>query len=155
MAIAIIRKAFEDQDKANPGPLSYTPNLDKFSLKAFNRLSHNRKISRPMVAGFLLDLPDHYTPNTPIKSINISVLKNKFLLLISRQNFNTINDIAHVNSGKVSPYSMFEHYSHKGLYFLKLSLYEYYKVVSVVKRECKQEGDYEFDDTYTPKKMFL
>ena len=59
------------------------------------------------------------------------------------------------NGGKILPYSMFEHYSHKDLYFLKLSLYEYYKVVSIVKLKRKQEGDYEFDDTHTQKEMFL
>ena len=155
MAAAIVRKAFEDQDKPGPGPPSYTPNLDRFSLKAFNRLSHDHQVSGPLVAGFLLDLPDHYTPDAPVKSINISVLKDKFPLLISGQNFNTTNDVARVNGGKVPPYSMFEHYSHRGLCFLKLSLYEYYRVVSVVKRERKQEGDYEFDDTHTQKEMFL
>lgn len=85
----------------------------------------------------------------------MSVLKAKFLLLILRQNFNTTNDITYVNSGKVFLYFMFEHYSHKGLCFLKLSFYEYYKVVSVVKHKLKQEGDYKFDNIYTHKRIFL
>ena len=77
------------------------PTLDKFLLKAFNRLSYNREVSRLLVAGFLLDLPDHYTPNAPIKLINLFVLKTKFPLLISRQNFINTDDIACVNGGKV------------------------------------------------------
>lgn len=137
MVVAIVRKAFEDRDKPSPGPPSYTPNLDKFLLKTFNRLSHNYEVSGPLVAGFLSDLLDHYTPDASIKSINFSVLKNKFLLLISKQNFNTTNNIAYVNGGKVPPYSIFKYYFHTGLGFLKLSLYEYYKVVSVVKYEHK------------------
>ena len=108
-----------------------------------------------MVTGFLLNLPDHHTLDAPIKSINISVFKDKFPLLISGQNFNTTNDIARINSGKILPYFIFEHYSHRGLCFLKLSLYEYYRVISVVKRKRKQEGDYKFDDTYTQKEIIL
>ena len=53
MAAAIVRKAFDDRDKPGPGPPSYTPTLDKFSLKAFNRLSHDREVSGPLVVGFL------------------------------------------------------------------------------------------------------
>ena len=131
------------------------PTLDKFLLKAFNRLSYNRGVSGPLVAGFLLDLSDHYTPNAPIILINLFVLKTKFLLLISRQNFNTTNDVARVNGGKVRPYSMFEHYQYRGLCFLQLSLYEYYRVILVVKSGQKQREDYKFDDTHAQKKIFL
>ena len=38
---------------------------------------------------------------------------------------------------------------------MKLSLYEYYRVIWVVKHKRKQEKDYKFDDTYTQKEMFL
>ena len=58
------------------------PTLDKFLLKAFNKLSHNREVSRSLVVGFLLDLPNHYILNALVKLINISILKTKFLLLI-------------------------------------------------------------------------
>ena len=84
IAIAIVRKTFEDRDKPGPRPPFYTPNLDKFLLKVFNRLSYNCKVCGSLVVGFLLDLSNHYTPNTSVKSINIFVLKDKFLLLISR-----------------------------------------------------------------------
>ena len=122
MATATVKKVFENQDNPGPWPLSYTPNLDKFLLKAFNWLSHNYEVSRRLVVGFLLDLPDYYTLNVPVKSINISVLKNKFLLLGSRQNFNTTNDIISVNGTKIPPYFMLKYYTHRGLCFLKLSL---------------------------------
>ena len=73
---------------------------------------------------FLLNLPDYYILNALVKSINIFMLKIKFLLLISEQYFNTTNHITHVNSSKMGSYSIFEHYYHKGLYFLQLFLYE-------------------------------
>ena len=120
MAVAIIRKAFKNQDKPGPKPLFYTSNLDKFLLKAFNKLSYNYKVSGPLVVRFLLDLP---TSNASVKSINISVLRDKFSLLISGQNYNTTNNVACINDGKIPPYFIFEHYSYRGLCFLKLSLY--------------------------------
>lgn len=70
-------------------------------LKIFNKLLYNYEINRSLVAEFLLDLLYHYIPNISIKSINIFMLKTKFLLLISKQNFNTTNDIACINSDKV------------------------------------------------------
>lgn len=38
MAVVIVRKVFEDQDKSGPGPFFNMPTLDKFLLKAFNSL---------------------------------------------------------------------------------------------------------------------
>ena len=85
IAVVIVKKTFKDQDKPDLGPPSYIQNLNKFLLKAFNRLSHNREVSGPLVVGFLVNLPDYYTPDVLIKSINIFVLKNKFQLLIFGQ----------------------------------------------------------------------
>lgn len=82
MATAIVRKVFKNRDRPGSGPRFYSPNLDKFVLKAFNKLSHNCEVSKPLVVGFLLCLPDHHTLNASVKSINNSVLKDKFLLLI-------------------------------------------------------------------------
>ena len=77
------------------------------------------------------------------------------MLLISRQNFNTTNNIEYVNNSKVQPYSIFKHYYYKSFHFLQLFLYEYYRVVLVVKHKRKKEKDYKFDDTHTQKKIFL
>ncbi len=70
-----MRKAFDNSDKdSTNSPATYTPSLDKFFLKAFNRLSHDRKISGPLVTSYLLDLPDHYSPKANMKTINIAPL---------------------------------------------------------------------------------
>lgn len=108
MAIAIIRNVFEDRDKPGSKPSSYTSNQEKFSLKAFNRLLYNCEICGLLVVEFLFDLLDHYTLNALIKSINIFVLKAKFIMLISRQNFNITNNVIYVNNGKIPSYSIFE-----------------------------------------------
>ena len=84
IAATIIKKAFEDRDKSGSGLPFYMSTLDKFLLKLFNKLFHNCEISGPLVAGFLLDLSNHYTFNIPVKLINISMLKTKFSLLILR-----------------------------------------------------------------------
>lgn len=81
--------------------------------------------------------------------MNISVLKTKFILLISGQNFNTINNIAYVKGGKAQLYFIFEHYHYKTLCFWQLSIYKYEKVISFVKYKQKQENDYKFDDIHT------
>lgn len=117
-AAAITKKAFKDQNKPNSGLLSYISTLDKFLLKIFNRLLDNCKVDRPLIIKLLLDLLDYFTSSAFVKLINIFILKIKFLMLIFRQNFNTINDIVYVNSGKVQSYFIFKHYSHKCLYFL-------------------------------------
>lgn len=85
MTIAIVRKALKDQNKTSSGPPSYMSTLDKFGLKVFNRLFYDCEVSRPLVVGILLDLPDYYTSNASFKSINSSMLKIKFPLLISGQ----------------------------------------------------------------------
>lgn len=82
MTTAIIRKAFKDQDKLGFRPLFYISTLNKFLLKAFNRFLYNYKISRSLIVGFLLDLPNYYTFYTLFQSINIFLLKTKFLLLM-------------------------------------------------------------------------
>lgn len=126
MTTAIVKKAFENYDK-NPIPTSanYTRTLDKFALKAFNKLSHDRKVSRPLVASSLLDLPDHYFSKAIVKSININFLKIKFSLILSSRYFNQSDDIICANGGKVRPYLMYKYYIYCGLTFAKVSIYEY------------------------------
>ena len=117
-------------------------------LKAFNKLLYNYEVGKLLIARFLLDLLDHYTPQAPIKSINIFGLKIKFPLLIFRQNFNTINNNLYVNDSKMQPYSIFKYHHYKDLCILELLLYQYYRLILVVKCEQKQERDYKFDDTH-------
>ncbi len=69
MAATIVRKAFDNHDNnIATGPSNYTLTLDKFALKAFNRLSHDREISGPLVASYLLNLLDHYSPKAIVKA---------------------------------------------------------------------------------------
>lgn len=118
-------------------------------------MSHNREVSGPLVASFLLDLLDHYSPKAVVKTINITLLKSKFLLILSGQNFNQSNDIVCVNGAKVRPCSMYEHYAHRGLLFENISIYEYFRFVFIVKRSQQQSTDYEFDKEHGQKENFV
>lgn len=156
MAAAMVRKAFDDhENQLGDGPGMYTPSLDKFALKAFNRLSHDREVSGSLVASFLLDLPDHYTPKTSLKSINLSTLRAKFPLFLEGSDFSCTDDIVRVDGSKAKPYSMLEYYMHRGPAFRHICLYEYYRIVVVIKRHQKRDSDYKFDNTHQAKKWFV
>lgn len=82
MIVAIVRKTFDDHNNnITTAPSNYTPNLDKFALKAVNRLSYNQEISGLLVASYLLNLLNHYFPKVIVKIINITLLQAKFSLI--------------------------------------------------------------------------
>ncbi len=84
MTVVMVRKAFDNPDNnITTCPSNYTPTLDKFALKAFNRLSHDREISGPLVAHYLLNLFDHYFPKAIVKIINIALLQAKFSMILN------------------------------------------------------------------------
>ncbi len=89
IAVIIMRKAFDNHNKDLTNNLiNYTSSLDKFALKAFISLFHNWEISGLLVASYLLDLLDHYSPKANIKTINIFPLQAKFSLILNSQRFN-------------------------------------------------------------------
>ncbi len=126
MTAAIVKKAFDDHDKDSTNSLAnYIPSLDKFTLKVFNQLSPDREISRPLVASYLLDLLDHYSPKVNMKTINIATLRAKFSLILNGQTFNQSDDIVRVDGTKIQPCSIYNHYAHCGSAFDKINIYEY------------------------------
>lgn len=79
-----MRKTFNNYD--NDLTYSFTNYilfLNKFVLKAFNSLFYNWKISALLVANYLLNLSDHYFPKINLKTINITLLQAKFLLILN------------------------------------------------------------------------
>ena len=112
-----MKKTFKKHDKnLTSTSTNYIPTLDKFSLKAFNWLSYKHKVSGPLFASYLFDLPDHYSPKAIVKLININLLKIKFLLILNDKNFNQSNNIVCVNGAKVRMYFIYKHYAHCGLH---------------------------------------
>ena len=88
MPVTITRKAFDNHDNnITTSPSNYTSTLDQFVVKASNWLFHDRKISRPLVASYLLNLLNHYFPKAIVKTINIALLQAKFSLLLNGKSF--------------------------------------------------------------------
>ncbi len=147
MIAAIVRKAFDNYDNnITTGLSNYTPTLDKFVLKAFNRLFQDQEFSGPLVVNYLLNLPDHYFPKAIVKTINIALLQAKFSLILNSQNFNQSDNIMRVDGTKIRLCSMYEHYAHLGSAFDRISIYKHLQFVSIMKRSQQQGGDYKFAD---------
>ena len=84
MTIIIIKKMVKNYDKNIIFTFTnYILILNIFILKLLNQLSHNKKVNRLLITNFLFDLLDHYFLNIIIKIINITLLKTKFLLILS------------------------------------------------------------------------
>lgn len=57
--MAINRKTFKDLN-IRLDTINTLLKLDKFALKAFNWLSNDWKVSKPLVASFLLSFSNHF-----------------------------------------------------------------------------------------------
>ncbi len=156
MAAAIVRKAFDNYDNnITTGSSNYTLTLDKFTLKAFNQLSHDREINGPLVASYWLNLPNHYFLKVIVKTINIALLQAKFLLILNSQNFNQSDDIVCIDSTKIRLYSIYKHYAYRDSAFDRISIYKYLQFVFIVKQSQQQEGDCKFADGHRQKEDFV
>ena len=134
IAAAIVRKTFDNHDNnITTGSSNYTPTFDKFALKAFNQLFHDRKISGLLVASYLLNLPDYYSPKAIGKTINITLLQAKFLLILNGKSFNQSDNIVRIDGTKIQPCSIYEHYAHRGSAFDRISIYKDWRFFSIVK----------------------
>lgn len=78
-----------------------------------------------MITNFLLGLPAYYFLIAIVKTINIRWIKIKAELILNSQNFNQLDNIMNVKSGKVRLYSIYEHYTRCDLLFQKISIYKY------------------------------
>ena len=79
MTAAIIRKTLEQAEQAstltNEGKIALEKGIVNFSLRVFNRMSHDKEVSGVQVASSLLQLPAYYTPHTELHRINLYYLR--------------------------------------------------------------------------------
>lgn len=87
MGMAINRIIFENLD-IRSSITNTLLKLDKFIFKSFNWLLYIQKISRLLVVSFLFNLINHYFIIVVVKTLNIILLKTKFELILSDQDFN-------------------------------------------------------------------
>ena len=118
-------------------------------------MSHDREISGPLIASYLLNLLDHYSLKAIVKITNIVLLQIKFLLILDGKSFNQSNNIIHVDGIKIRPCSMFKHYAHYGSAFYSINIYKYLQFVSNVKQSQHQGGDYEFENGHRQREDFI
>ena len=86
MTAAIIRKTLEQAEQAstltNEGKIALEKGMVNFSLRVFNRMSHDKEVSGVQVASSLLQLPAYYTPHTELHRINLYYLRRRFQAIV-------------------------------------------------------------------------
>ena len=78
MTAAMMRKTLEQAEQAsnpsNAEKIALEKGMMNFSLRVFNRMSHDKEVSGVQVASSLLQLPAYYTPHTELHHINLYYL---------------------------------------------------------------------------------
>ena len=86
MSTAIVQKEYEDAQSKVIATDFLLPignvNLDKFALWTFNKLAYEQKVSRLLVASYLLELLDHYSHDILLRRINLNLLRFCFISII-------------------------------------------------------------------------
>ena len=79
MTAAMMRKTLEQAEQAsnpsNAEKITLEKGMMNFSLRVFNRMSHDKEVSGVQVASSLLQLPAYYTPRTELHRINLYYLR--------------------------------------------------------------------------------
>jgi len=137
LTAAILKRALEDaRSVTDPSEAQLRirrQDMDKFALRAFNRLSSDREISGPQAASNLLGLPDFYMLPTTIRRLNLRNLRHRLdhVLAAVPGAFGMGDETARVTTSKRAPSTFFDHYRWRGPRFSTLCLYEYVKLVVV------------------------
>ncbi len=105
-----MKKAYYDMQSSANVITNMPPN--KFTLRAFNRLAYEREISGPLIASYLLRLPDHYTLSDNVKSINLTILRKCFpeFALHIYETRSTVDDLLQLRHQTSAPPTIFDHY---------------------------------------------
>ena len=113
---AILKRALEDaKSVADPSEAQLRfrrHGMDKFALRAFNRLTSDREISGPQAASSLLGLPDSYTPTATVRRLNLRHLRHRLdhLLASGPGPFWGGDETARVTLSRKAPPTFFDHY---------------------------------------------
>ena len=130
-----MKKAFDNYDnKLTIHSSNDTSTLAKFALKAFKWLSYNRETSRFLIASYLLNLPNYFSPKAIVKTNNITFLQVNFLWILDGKNFNQSDHIVRVDDIKVRLCSIYKHYIYRSSAFIIISIYKYWQFVFIVKQ---------------------
>jgi hypothetical protein len=151
MAAAMIRKTLEQAERAphpsNAEEIALKKGMAKFSLRAFNRMFHDREVSGVQVASSLLQLPAYYSPHTELHHINLHYLRRRFQALIQCSDNEDGRNEEHITinlngSFRISILRM------EGSDLRDLCLYEYVKVIRKRVAKHRTGGDIDFHVNY-------
>ena len=137
LTAALVKRALEDAKAAAvPSEAQLrirSQDMDKFALRAFNRLANDREVSGPQAASCLLGLPDSYKLPTTIRRLNLQHLRDRLQHVLTAEPgaFWGGEETTRVTMARRAPTTFFEHYFWRGPSFQDLCLYEYLKVVAV------------------------
>lgn len=144
MGAAFVKKAYDAAQSSAIASTHVAP--DKFALRAFNRLAYDREISGPLVASHLLALPDHYTLSDNVKSINLSLLCQRFPEFALRLygSRSDVDDLVRLRRQTSAPSTTFDHYCGRGSRLQNFCLFVYMRVIGIYPRKLAIQGDIEF-----------
>jgi hypothetical protein len=149
MTAAIIRKTLEQAEQASTPTDEERKALEKgmvnFSLRVFNRMSHDREVSGVQVASSLLQLPAYYTPHTELHRINLYYLRRRLQAIIRRSDDDDGRNEEQVviKSSRNVHVNVFDDYRWRGSDLKDLCLYEYVKIIK--KRLAKNRTGSDID----------
>src|SRR4051812_8922166 len=88
MTAAVLKETLEQAEQAsnptNKEKMALQKSMTNFSLRVFNRMSHDKEVSGVQIASSLLQLPAYYTPHTQLHHINLYYLRRRFQFIIQR-----------------------------------------------------------------------
>ena len=123
-------------------------NTDKFALRVFNWIAHDRKISCFLAANTLLKLPEFYTSKSQmLKKVATHTICCKFPSIIFS---NTLDDTKiHHKIGRSTKTlaTLFENYECKSKQLKEFFLFDYIKFITIVSK--KNAGDVFFTNQHS------
>jgi Helitron helicase-like domain at N-terminus len=147
----MMRKTLEQGERSsnpsNEERIAMEKGMRNFSLRVFNRMSHDKEVSGVQVASSLLKLPNYYTPHSKLRRVNLYYLRHRLETLIQCSNNEDYRNEERVtvNTNKNVHVNILDDYKWRGSDLNQLCLYEYVKIIEKRKPKKRTKADFDFD----------
>jgi PIF1-like helicase/Helitron helicase-like domain at N-terminus len=141
MTAAVMRKTLEQAEQAthpsDAEKIAIEKGKQKFALRVFNRMAHDKEVSGVQVASSLLQLPAYYTPSSELHRINLYYLRRRLPALIqhSDDEESRNEEVVTLRLNHHFRVSSFDNYRWRGSELKDLCLYEYIKIIKKEKSD--------------------
>ncbi len=124
--------------------------LNKFALRAFNRLVYDREISGLVVASYLFGLPNHCTLPNNVNSINLVLFRKRFLefALHTYEAMTDVDDLVRLRRQISALSIMFDNYWGRDSKLQNFCLFIYIHIISIYPRKLAISSDIEFASSH-------